>query len=638
MNEGSVMPGRQKRQRRGRCMSMQGPKGKWLAASRRWQWGLWTVLAAALLSGCATTGARPVPDTTVLGNIRESLETAEQSQRQSRGTEPSEEALEELVPGLSVSDEVLEPVEERFNVEAREQPAREFFNNLVAGTGYGVMVSPMVEGQISISLPDVTIDEVMEEVEQNYGYQITRNNNVYRVQPPGLETRIFTIDYLDVSRSGNSSVQVTSGGSRGGSGGGFGGGIGGGFGGVGGIGGIGGVGDVNQGTRRGVAGSNRPGTGGSFGGVGGGGAGGGGQVSTQTETDFWSDIQETLESIIGVDGDSGEGEDDNGVLASMGGGSGGSRSVVVQPQVGLVMVTGYPEDLERVESYIDTAQNVLGREVTIQVQFLEVVLNKGYQSAIDFDTFGPGGEENTDNTVTGDFSSGGDNGNDAISNPLAITTNFTDFNAVFRILESRGTTQVLSSPSLKVLNNQKAVFQDGDEEFFQTSAGSNVVSTGETVRESTDTNLEQFFSGISMDITPQIGAEGAITLHVHPTITTVNEQTKTISGEQVPLARTQVRELDSIIRAEDGRIVVLGGLANERSVDDAAGVPVANELPLIGGAFDQRRRDTVKSEFIILLRPMIADSESEQQLLRESNDRFSRINGELDPFFSPDDR
>src|SRR5690606_9839084 len=113
---------------------------------------------------------------------------------------------------------------------------------------------------------------------------------------------------------------------------------------------------------------------------------------------------------------------------------------------------------------------------------------------------------------------------------------------------------------------------------------------------------------------------GAITLHVHPTITTVTEQPKTIAGEQVPTAQTSKRELDSVIRAENGKIVVLGGLAYERAVDEAAGVPYAVDMPVIGGAFDQRRRTTVKSEFIILLRPVIASSQSEQRLLRESSD------------------
>lgn len=559
-------------------------------------------------SACSITGERPQPNTQLLGEMEDILERGERAQTNVLDDQSAQQAVGELIPGLSISDEILQPVEERFNIAANQEDARQFFSNLVAGTQYGVLVSPEIDGQISISLPNVTIDEVMRSVEEAYDYSITRRGNIYQIQPPTLQTRMFTIDYLDVQRTGSSRVQVSSGGS--GSGAVTGGGQSGGLAGAGITGGAGGAGGAG-----GVGGS----TGGAVGGGavgGGGGGGGGGQISTATDTDFWTDITDTLESML----ESGDTEADAG------------KSVMVQPQIGLVMVTGFPKDLARVAEYIERAQGILSREVTIQVQFLEVVLNKGFQSAIDFDTFGPGGESGTDNTIVADFQSGGDSTQQSISNPLAITTNFTDFASVFRLLDSRGTTQVLSSPSLKVLNNQKAVFQDGDQEYFQVSTGSSVVSSGQAVTQSENNDLEQFFSGISMDITPQISSDGSITLHVHPTITTVTEQTKPIGGQQVPLARTSVRELDSIISAQDGKIVVLGGLAYEREVDEASGIPFAADLPAVGAAFDQRRRSTVKSEFIILLRPVIASPQSEQQLLRERSTRLNEINRSLDPF------
>ena len=178
------------------------------------------------------------------------------------------------------------------------------------------------------------------------------------------------------------------------------------------------------------------------------------------------------------------------------------------------------------------------------------------------------------------------------------------------------------------------MFQDGDQEYFQTGVGSSVINTGSSVTQSSGNNIQPFFSGIAMDITPQISADGTITLHVHPTITTVTEQSKPIGGEQVPTPRIAVRELDSIIKARDGRIVVLGGLAYERTVDDTAGIPGANDLPVIGAAFDQRFRSTIKSEFIILLRPVIASEQSEQQLLRDRDNRLREINRSLDPFIN----
>lgn len=595
-----------------------------------------SVLALCMLLAACGSSQQSAPEDSVISGIQDTLDEAAETLVVVPEA-PSQDIINEILPALTINDELLTPVEERFNIVANREAAQSFFSNLVAGTQYGVAVSPDVEGEISLSLPDVTIEEVMVAVQETYGYQVTRNGNIYRIQPAGLQTRIFSVDYLNITRVGTSSVQVTpaSSSSQGG----------------------------NSNSNNGSNGSN-----GSFNNTGGNnnnfnnntsngsnnnngnntsstgtGGGAGGQVSTQTESNFWEDFEEVIATMIGApverDEESSQAGGGGGLLSGLGGGgsSGNSgtaegRSVVVQPQVGLVMVTALPAELDRVADYIARAQNILSREVTIQVQFLEVILNKGFQSAIDFDTFGIGGAELTNNTVTGQFGSTGGSNIQGISGPLSIATNFTDFNAVFQILESRGTTQVLSSPSLKVMNNQKAVFQDGDEEYFQTGMNATTIAGGNNTTTSNSAALQPFFSGISMDITPQISAEGRITLHIHPTISTVVEQSKSISGEQIPLARTSVRELDSVIRGEDGKIVVLGGLAYERSVEDVAGIPLANDLPVVGAAFDQRRRQTVKSEFIILLRPVIASPDTEERFIRDSSDRFRQLNQDINPF------
>ena len=102
-----------------------------------------------------------------------------------------------------------------------------------------------------------------------------------------------------------------------------------------------------------------------------------------------------------------------------------------------------------------------------------------------------------------------------------------------------------------------------------------------------------------MDITPQISANGEITLHVHPIISAVDEQIKSIAGQTVPLALTTTREIDSVIKAVNGRIVVLGGLAFERNINQTAGIPGVSKVPLLGDALEQRQTQSVKSEFII---------------------------------------
>lgn len=625
------------------------------------------ILTATLLAACATEPAS-VPDTTVLADIQATLDEATRPTADvvGPGAEGDEDLLNELIPSLSLDQNLLTPVEERVTVTSPNLPADVFFNSLVADTDYGVVISEDVDVNINLSLPNVTIEEAMDTVAEIYSLDISRRGNIFTVREGGLRTRQFTIDYLNVQRMGSSSIQVTAGGaSQGGAGGGQGGGgLGGVGGGVGGgaAGGLGGGGGGLGGGAAGGLGGAGGGLGGAAGGAGGS-IGGGNGIQTSTSTDFWSDLESAISNLIGIQSSGGGGGGGGGLgglggfgggLLGGGGGGGGAstvsedgKSVLVQPITGLVIVTAYPDELERVEQFLNASQESLRREVIIQVQFLEVVLNKGFQYALDFNTFGQQANDpvtgsgafsgdadgllGSNNQFAADFA-GGDNAIASIAGAFQFSTNFSDFDSVFRILQTRGTTQVLSSPQLRVLNNQKAVFQDGDQEYFQTQADTTTVASGDNTTTNANNNLEQFFSGISMDITPQISANGEITLHVHPIISAVNEQSKNIAGQVVPLPRTSTREIDSVIKAANGRIVVLGGLAFERSISDTAGIPGVSKIPLVGDALEQRQTQTVKSEFIILLKPIIADAASDREVLGESNRRFRDINRAIDPF------
>lgn len=625
--------------------------------------GCLATLVAMLLAACATEPAT-VPETTVLAAIQSTLEEASVAPVDpvGPGAGGDEDLLRELIPSLSLDEELLTPVEERVAVTSPNLPADIFFNSLVADTDYGVVISEDVDVNINLSLPNVTIEEAMDTVAEIYNLDITRRGNIFTVREGGLRTRQFTVDYLNVQRMGSSSIQITAGNNSqsGGGGGGLGGQSGGFAGGT--------SGGLSGGFSGGGLGGAAAGLGGAAGGLGGAagglggaslGGGGPGQIQTSTSTDFWSTLESAVSNLIGISSSGGGGGGAAGIggLAGglFGGASGGSqstvsedgKSVLVQPLTGLVIVTAYPNELARVEEFLNAAQESLRREVIIQVQFLEVVLNKGFQYALDFNTFGRQSNDpvtgsgafdgdvegllGSDNRQAGEFTSG-EGGIQGIANAFQFSTNFSDFDSVFRILQTRGTTQVLSSPQLRVLNNQKAVFQDGDQEYFQTQADTTTVSSASNTTTNANNNLQQFFSGISMDITPQISADGEITLHVHPIISAVNEQSKSIAGQIVPLARTSTREIDSVIKAQNGRIVVLGGLAFERNINDTAGIPGVSRIPLVGDALEQRQSQTVKSEFIILLKPIIADADSDREVIDQSNKRFRDINRAIDPF------
>ena len=162
------------------------------------------------ISACATQPAT-TPDTTILEDIQVSLDVAVEDimAPDEELSEDDSNLLNELIPGLSLDENILAPIEERVSISSPNLPADVFFNSLVADTEYGVAISEDVDVNINLSLPNFTIEEAMDTVAEIYNLDITRRGNIYTVRPGGLRTRQWSIDYLNVQRLGSSSIQVT---------------------------------------------------------------------------------------------------------------------------------------------------------------------------------------------------------------------------------------------------------------------------------------------------------------------------------------------------------------------------------------------------------------------------------------------
>jgi len=178
------------------------------------------------------------------------------------------------------------------------------------------------------------------------------------------------------------------------------------------------------------------------------------------------------------------------------------------------------------------------------------------------------------------------------------------------MLESQGNVQVLSSPRISTLNNQKAVIKVGNDEFFVTGI-STTTTTGTATTTTPEITLTPFFSGIALDVTPQIDQNGGVTLHVHPSVSRVTDQQKVIqvggTTQNLPLAKSTVRESDSIVFAHSGQLVVIGGLMQDSRSEKVASTPMLGDLPVIGQFFRQTRQGASKSELVLLLRPTVVD-------------------------------
>ena len=188
--------------------------------------------------------------------------------------------------------------------------------------------------------------------------------------------------------------------------------------------------------------------------------------------------------------------------------------------------------------------------------------------------------------------------------------NGSDFSAFLELLKTQGNVQVLSSPRIATMNNQKAVIKVGTDEFFVTDVSTTTV-TGTSTTSTSNIKLTPFFSGIALDVTPQISRDEDVMLHVHPTVSEVVDQRKDITvggvSQALPLARSTVRESDSIVEVKSGQLIVIGGLMQNKTADRDAETPALGDLALVGGLFRQRQAQTTKSALVILLRPLVID-------------------------------
>ena len=541
-----------------------------------------TVLLATSLAACSnnplmrtsqatsTDAAQSIDDALAEAEAKSALQRAEREQAARAGV--PEEVSAALMPSLSADTND----EERFDVDARGLAAGPFFEALVEGSRYNVVVHPGVDAVVDLRLRDVTVPEVMDIASDLYGLDIQRNGRLFQVKAESVQTRMFPIDYLHFKRSGGSETRVSSGqvsSSRDNSTG----------------------AGTSQDNSDNTSTANLVGT----------------RISTETESDFWTDIQRALQMIVGSES---------------------GNQVIINPGAGLVMVRSDGKSLAQVEEYLRRTQLIMQRQVVLEAKILEIGLNEGYQQGINWADIQSASSVTASDGLPEDFTAQALAGQvittSDIGGLFSASVRAGDFTGLIELLGEQGNVQILSSPRISTVNNQKAVIKVGTDEFFVTDIDFNNNNSAVTATDRTSTSVEltPFFSGISLDVTPQISEDGAITLHVHPSVSEVNDQEKVITvGDRdvtLPLALSTVRETDSVIRAESGQIVVIGGLIQNTSEDNNSAVPFFSEIPLLGELFKQRRFQSRKSELVILLRPVVAGSQQMNADVSASRDRM----------------
>ena len=527
------------------------------------------LIGLILLAGCQT-----VPSRWQDGSKKEITAAMAEATEDSIAVPP--DVSQALLPPLKMSlpndDQAL--LEPHFDLSANNSPARQVFMSLVQDTPYSMVVHPGLTGTISLHLKDITVPEAVEALRQVYGYEYRRDGKRFFILGQGLQTRMFPVNYLNFDRKGLSTTRVSSG-------------------------------ELTQGRQ-----NNNNNTGSDknnaadFHGI---------EVQTVSDSNFWKELSSALETIIGNEQ---------------------GRRVVVDPQAGLVIVRAMPDELDMVQRFLGITQATVNRQVILEAKIIEVDLNNSFQTGINWAGLGGSGKTNVSLSQTGGgtlLNSGvsdiaGNTGNllpnssfssiasgnvSAFGGIFSMAIKAPDFAAFLELLQTQGKVHVLSSPRVSTVNNQKAVIKVGGDEFFVTGITNSSTVIGASTTQAPSVELTPFFSGIALDVTPQIDAESHVTLHIHPTVSNVSQKEKNfvVSGENfsLPLAFSTIQESDNVVRANTGQIIVIGGLMKEASTAENASVPLLGDVPVIGNLFKHQRLTRIKKELVILLKPTVMD-------------------------------
>lgn len=536
----------------------------------------------AILVLCIAGCAAPTSKRETYDLINAEMDKAAQSVAQPAKPDAVSAAL---LPPINIElPRAKAPLEERFSLAFNNVPASQFFNAIVTGTRYNMLVHPDVAGTISANLKDVTLFEALDAVKELYGYDYTVEANRIVIKPLTMQTSIFRVNYLTGNRKGVSETSVISG-------------------------------SLNASQASGNASTNNN-NGGNTGNNNNSGSGTftpieSSRVSTTTQSDFWADLKIALDAIIG------------------GGGKDG-RSVVISPQSGVIVVRAMPEELRNVSAYLKATQLSVDRQVILEAKILEVTLSDGYQTGINWSALNgntriSGGFVTTGQGITNQINSVSPNGltDNAVTGNgfFGLALQSRNFAGLISFLESQGNVHVLSSPRIATLNNQKAVLKVGTDDFFVTNVSNNINTSvsGAASTSTPNVTLQPFFSGVVLDVTPQIDDQGNIILHIHPSVTDVQTVDRVIDlGTQgnvqnvlkLPLASSSTSETDSVVRAQDGNIIALGGLMRQKTLSNRDQIPGAGDVPLLGNFVKNTNQVTEKRELVILLKPTIIQNET----------------------------
>jgi general secretion pathway protein D len=283
-----------------------------------------------------------------------------------------------------------------------------------------------------------------------------------------------------------------------------------------------------------------------------------------------------------------------------------AEPVFANPNAGILMVRATSRVHEKIREYLDRLMMRSNLQVFIEATIAEVQLSNQYQQGIDWSVLRNGvAGFRFAQSVTGTSPA-------AVNSSIFVADYASQrFTATLRLLDSFGTVRILSSPRISVLNNQTAVLKVSDDRVFFTVQATTTASNNAPAITTFTTTPHTVAIGFTMNVTPQISDTDTVILNLKPLITRiigfVNDPNPDLArlGVVSRIPEVQAREMESMVRINSGQIAVMGGLIQDSLSDVEDGIPGLNRVPGVGTLFTHRNRDNRKTELVIFLRPIV---------------------------------
>jgi len=522
------------------------------------------VACLMFLTGCVLPRVEGLYETMALPTVQTSADTEKALEGQQQAPVPP--ALPAEVVEKQQAEQVPLPESKRkFSLSLQDADLQEVLAMLSKESGVTIIARQGVSGKVSTNLENKTLGEILQAILTPLGLDTVVEGDMVMVESPRLVSRTFQINYINNRRESssttNASVSASSGTST-----------------------------SSSSSSSSSTTTSSSGTSTSQGNV---------NVKTSGSTDFWKELEAGLKTIVF-----------GGEAAKAPAG----KQLVINEMAGVVYVTDSSDNMDNVSRYLAEVEEAVKRQVLIQAHIVEVTFDDRYAMGINWEQLL---HHNSGKQwrFTQELS---------LSKEKFFQMELQpgDFTMLLEAMQKDGKVNMMSSPKISTLNNQKALIKLTTKAVTWVTSVIKSGQSGDVIESTTTPQIDEV--GLFLDVTPSISGDGRVTLQIHPSISEIAEESLAPDlKSSKPIIN--VREVDTIADVKSGQTVVIAGLISDRYQTTRSSVPFLGDIPLLGNAFSYLGQQKTKAELVIFLTPFIMDGGSIERIRKEHEGRIERI-------------